>query len=243
MIQKKMYLTPFRLSALVPCFWVRHTDSFTHRWLRHQSQLSPQIFCRRPAMSASLLLWSILRMWNMMQTDACQTKKFPPICLAQTTPNFIPVRVWPIILTVPHTDHCIWPEMYFITQRTVRSHPTKKRTTDLKTGQWRKWLLPGWWCDRWHCHRLGPVWQQRTGDHWYRVYDHGWLCICGSEKMYRNDFSGQLNNFFHQLQTRSRKFSPTPSKKPVPHVSFLTESQHERRAFYLTGCPPILFVA
>ena len=132
MIQKKMYLTPFRLSALVPCFWGRHTGSFTRQWRRHRLQLSPQIFCRRQAMSEHLLLWSILRMRNMIQTDACPMKKFPPICLAQTILNFIPVRAWLVILTVLHTDHCIWPEMYFITQRKVRSHPTKKRQMDLK---------------------------------------------------------------------------------------------------------------
>lgn len=132
MIQKKMYLTPFRLSALVPCFWGRHTGSFTRQWRRHRLQLSPQIFCRRQAMSEHLLLWSILRMRNMIQTDACPMKKFPPICLAQTILNFIPVRAWLVILTVLHTDHCIWPEMYFITQRKVRSHPTKKRQADLR---------------------------------------------------------------------------------------------------------------
>ena len=60
--------------------------------LHTRLQLSPQIFCRRQAMSEHLLLWSILRMRNMIQTDACPMKKFPPICLAQTILNFIPVR-------------------------------------------------------------------------------------------------------------------------------------------------------
>ena len=247
-----MYLTPFRLSALVPCFWCRHTGSFTRQWRRHRLRFSPQIFCRRQAMSEHLLLWSILRMRNMIQTDACPMKKFPPICLAQTILNFIPVRAWLVILTMLHTDHCIWPEMYFITQRKVRSHPTKKRQMDLKTGQWRKWLLPGRWRDRRHCHRLWLVWQQRTVDHWYRVYDHDRLRIWGSEKLYHNDFDKQLSIFslnswprasnFLQLQTRSLKFSPAPSKKPVLPVSFLTEAAHERRAFYLPGYSPMYYL-
>lgn len=72
----------------------------------------------------------------MIQTDACPMKKFPPICLAQTILNFIPVRAWLVILTVLHTDHCIWPEMYFITQRKVRSHPTKNERWIRNAGAW-----------------------------------------------------------------------------------------------------------
>lgn len=181
MIQKKMYLTPFRLSALVPCFWGRHTGSFTRQWRRHRLQLSPQIFCRRQAMSEHLLLWSILRMRNMIQTDACPMKKFPPICLAQTILNFIPVRAWLVILTVLHTDHCIWPEMYFITQRKVRSHPTKNERWIRNAGAWGsfrfKWydrLYRLWFWRRWLYRRSLPFCSKQR-QCWFLVWLYGIL--------------------------------------------------------------------